>query len=66
MFFFPVWPEIFVNDPQRPESIDEAYLLEKNLLETYQKLGFKLHRMVLVDINQRVNNIEKIIKNEKE
>jgi predicted ATPase len=64
VFFFPVWPDVFINDLQRPESIDEAYLLEKYLLETYHNLDFKLIQMPLVDIDQRVIEIEKFIKNE--
>ena len=62
IFFFPVWPEIFKNDPQRPESIDEAYLLEKYLIDTYMSLGFKIYKMSLVNIDQRIIEIEKNIK----
>ncbi|NOQ26050.1 MAG: AAA family ATPase [Bacteroidales bacterium] len=65
VFFCPVWSEIFVNDPQRAESFNEALILEKHLLETYQSLGFKIYKMPFVNVNQRIIKIENIIKNEK-
>jgi predicted ATPase len=63
VFFFPVWPAIFVNDPQRPETIEEAMKLEQQLWITYEKLGFEIHKMPLVSIQARAQQIKEVVEN---
>lgn len=54
VFFCTLWPEIFINDPQRPETLQQAAALEHHLLVTYQKLGFHIIRVPHTTISRRV------------
>ena len=49
----PPWPEIFKNDPQRPETFEETCLLHRHLVETYTSLGFEMVEMPKISIEER-------------
>ncbi len=57
IFFFPTWKKIFKNDKERYESFEEALQIEKNILETYKKLNYKIIDVPKENINNRVNYI---------
>ncbi len=55
----PPWPQIFKNDPQRPETFEETCLLHHHLIETYASLGFDIIEMPKVSVKERVNLVVK-------
>ena len=55
VYLCPPWPQIFKNDPQRPETFEETCLLHRHLVETYSELGFTLVELPLVDVEKRVS-----------
>lgn len=55
----PPWPEIFKNDPQRPETYEETCLLHRHLVETYASLGFDIIEMPKISIEERVKWVAK-------
>tara|TARA_R110000823_G_scaffold223255_12_gene351441 strand:+ start:322 stop:909 length:588 start_codon:yes stop_codon:yes gene_type:complete len=42
IFILPTWKEIYVSDDERYESYEQALLIQKNLVETYQNYGYEL------------------------
>ncbi len=42
VFFAPPWPQIYVNDLERPQKYDESLRISDLLRETYEELGFQL------------------------
>ena len=58
VFYFPVWPLIFKNDPQRPETLERAKELDYFLRKTYKALHFKLIEMDKQGIAERTSFIE--------
>lgn len=61
VFYFPVWPEIFVNDPQRPETLERALELDYYIRSTYMQLGFNLIKIEFASVQQRVSEIENVL-----
>ncbi len=49
----PPWPQIFKNDPQRPETYEETCLLHHHLVETYASLGFEIIEIPKISIEER-------------
>lgn len=58
VFYFPLWPKIYVNDPQRPETLEHAAKVDQSLRYTYHSLGYKLVEMPLDSVTNRVQFIE--------
>jgi len=57
VFFMPFWKEIFANDEQRLESIQEAMNIDKALRKAYLDLGFELVEVPQGTIEERVDFI---------
>lgn len=57
VFYMPIWKDIFENDVQRKESIEEAMEIDKNLRKAYLDLGFNLIEIPRSTINNRVDFI---------
>ncbi len=55
VFFMPFWKEIFANDEQRLESINEAMNIDKALRKAYTDLGFTLVEVPQGTIAERVD-----------
>lgn len=55
VFFTPIWPEIFVNDTERMESLETARLTEAKLLATYIDLGYDPIPIPLVPVEERID-----------
>jgi predicted ATPase len=55
VFVAPPWPEIFVNDPIRTETFDEALQIHEFVLETYRNLNYQIIELPLLPVDQRVN-----------
>lgn len=45
VFILPPWPDIYVNDAERPQSMREAEALHHALADTYLWLGYRLHEV---------------------
>ncbi len=52
-FFAPPWAEIFVNDPERPQSFSEACALSDHIRYAYQTCGFQLIELVRDRVEMR-------------
>ncbi|KAA1245178.1 AAA family ATPase [Aquimarina sp. RZ0] len=61
VFLAPFWEEIYTNDPQRPQSIEEAIQIHKYLLEVYQSLNFNIQILPKATLTKRVDFIQSII-----
>ncbi len=59
VFYLPVWETIYTNDPQRPETLEDALQLDASLRTTYTDLGFELIEMPKTGVDDRLRFIEK-------
>ena len=50
----PPWPEIYVNDPERWQTLAEATALHQALRHTYQRLGFEVLELPRTTVLARV------------
>lgn len=50
----PPWPEIYVNDPERWQTLAEATALHQALQSTYQRLGFQVLELPRTTVLGRV------------
>lgn len=57
VFHFPIWDEIFINDNERYENLDEAKKIDDYLQKTYLDLGYQLINVPKLSIKQRANFI---------
>lgn len=57
VFVTPPWPEIFVNDPIRTETFDEALQIHKIVVETYTSLNYKIIELPLLPLAQRIEHL---------
>ncbi|MBW2962796.1 AAA family ATPase [Mesonia aestuariivivens] len=56
-FLLPVWPEIYKSDTERYENLEEAFLIEKELIKTYKNLGYHLIEVPKTNVKERTNFI---------
>lgn len=54
VFFAPPWPQIYVNDQERPQKYEESLRISTLLRETYEQLGFQLVVLPKVSCEKRV------------
>ena len=54
VFIAPVWPEIFDNDPERRQDLDEARRTFDAMAEVYSRLGYELVELPQVSVAERV------------
>lgn len=59
VFHFPIWKEIYEQDNERYENFEQASKIDKNLLETYSKLGYSIIEVPKTSIEERVEFIIK-------
>ena len=57
VFFLPSWPEIYINDPQRLQTLEEQKLLETQLLKVYEEYGFEIVVMKKESVERRGDKI---------
>ena len=57
-FYTPIWEEIYTNDNERKEKLDQAKKIEIHLLYTYKKKGYKL---IEVPRNSIINRTDFIL-----
>lgn len=61
VFICPPWPEIFVNDPQRPESFEESERIYYFLKKVYKELNFTVIEIPKILIKKRANFVIKAV-----
>lgn len=63
VFVTPPWPEIYVNNAIRNETIEEAILIHQAIIDTYIELNYEIIELPLVTLNKRVEFIVQTILN---
>ena len=65
VFFAPPWPQIYINDQERPQRYEESLRISALLTETYEQLGFQLITLPKASCEMRVKFvIEKLAMDE--
>jgi len=59
VFWCAPWPEIYENDPERPQSYEEAYLLGVEIKKVYEGQGYKILEVPNCSPKERAHFIEK-------
>ena len=54
VFIAPPWPEIFVNDAERGQSLLEAEATFRAMVAVYSRLGYRLIEVPRVPVEERV------------
>lgn len=62
LFFAPPWPQIYINDGERPQKYEESLRISKLLQQTYQQLGFQLITLPKVSCEARAAFVVDTIK----
>jgi predicted ATPase len=57
VFYTPIWEEIYTNDSERKENIENAITIEKFLVSTYQYFDYTLIEVPKLTIEERVDFI---------
>jgi predicted ATPase len=57
VFFAPPWPEIYVNDTERPQSYAEAVALSAQIRTAYADCGLQLVELVRGSIRDRLRQV---------
>ncbi|WP_108868992.1 AAA family ATPase [Aquimarina aquimarini] len=61
VFLLPLWKEIYINDPQRPQSYQEASRIQKHLVDVYHTLGFTIKTLPKTTLVRRIDYIKSLI-----
>ena len=54
VFITPPWPQIFINDPIRNETYEEAILIHQSILDTYFQLEYQIIELPLIPVIERL------------
>lgn len=57
VFVTPPWPEIFINDPIRTETFEEAVRIHEAVLDIYSSLNYTIIELPLLSVIQRLEFI---------
>lgn len=57
IFILPPWEEIYISDQERYETYEQAVLIHKHLIETYEKYGYSLIEVPKDSLENRINFI---------
>ncbi len=61
VFLTAPWKDIYINDPERPQSFQEALVLHQHLIKTYTDLGFTIVTIPNTTLTKRVDFIQSFI-----
>ncbi|HET6558918.1 MAG TPA: AAA family ATPase [Prolixibacteraceae bacterium] len=59
----PPWPEIYVNDPIRQETFEEAILIHQAVMKTFSALDYQMIELPLVAVKERADFICQTLQN---
>jgi predicted ATPase len=57
VFVTPPWPEIFMNDPIRTETFEEAKIIHQIIVDTYKDLNYQINELPLLPLSERKKHI---------
>lgn len=57
IFILPPWEEIYTSDEARYETYEQAVLIHKHLIETYEKYGYSLTEVPKDSLDNRIDFI---------
>ena len=57
VFYTPIWEEIYVNDKERKESIEQAQIIEDVLLSSYRFYNYQLIKVPKGSVEERAHFI---------
>tara|TARA_B100000965_G_C19513600_1_gene723065 strand:- start:561 stop:1088 length:528 start_codon:yes stop_codon:yes gene_type:complete len=57
VFYTPIWEEIYINDNERKESVEQAIKIEKFLIKTYESENYRLVKVPKLPIKKRADFI---------
>lgn len=57
VFHFPIWDEIYVQDGERYESLEQAKIIDAYLISTYKDFGYEIIEVPKDSIENRCNFI---------
>jgi predicted ATPase len=57
VFFAPPWRDIYVNDPERPQTFAEAQALSAHIRLAYRDCGFRLIDLEKASVGRRVQQV---------
>lgn len=57
VFYTPIWEEIYINDNERKENIEQAKDIEEHIIYTYKSHGYRLIKIPKNPVFDRVNFI---------
>lgn len=66
VFMLPLWKDIYIEDPQRLQSFEEAKKLHQLLYKTYTNLGFSINILPKTTISKRITFLNSFLKEKKE
>ncbi|MGC1305253.1 MAG: AAA family ATPase [Caulobacteraceae bacterium] len=61
VFLAPPWPEIFTQDAERKQSVEEAEATCRVMIEVYSELGYELVHLPLASVAERVRFVRKTL-----
>jgi predicted ATPase len=61
VFLTPPWPEIYVNDPERPHGFEAARAEYGRLLEAYAALGYAVSILPKIDVAARADVLLEVL-----
>ncbi|MCH8534488.1 MAG: ATP-binding protein [Flavobacteriaceae bacterium] len=61
IFHFPVWEEIYEQDNERYENLEQAQKIDAQLIKTYKDLGYSIIEVPKTSIQERIDFIMKYI-----
>ena len=61
VFLAPYWDQIFTNDDERKQGVDEAKATGDMMYETYTRLGYEIVELPLIDIDARADFVRDYI-----
>ncbi len=61
VFYAPVWKEIYINDPQRPDAFEAIQALDMQLRKTYELLGFQLMELPFGSLEERLGFVLSVL-----
>ena len=61
VFIAPPWPEIFVQDNERKQTVEDAVATYRALIDVYQGLGYELVELPRIGVDERVQFVRQRI-----
>lgn len=57
VFIAPAWPEIYVNDPERPQTYSDSEALSVHIRSAYLDCGFDIVDLIKAPVEKRVHQV---------